>query len=75
MTLIQELFARPTGCPIRSGSQRAKRSVQAGQGMVEYAFILVLIALVVLVMLITTGGQVHNLYSDITTGLKNPAGL
>ena len=41
----------------------------------EYAFILVLIALVVLVMLITTGGQVHNLYSDITTGLKNPAGL
>lgn len=48
---------------------------QAGQGMVEYAFILILIALVVLVMLITTGKQVTNLYSDITTALKNPAGL
>ena len=43
--------------------------------MVEYAFILVLIALVVIVMLITTGGQIHNLYSDITTQLNNPAGL
>ena len=43
--------------------------------MVEYAFILVLIALVVIVMLITTGGQVRNLYSDITYTLHNQAGL
>ncbi len=48
---------------------------QRGQGMVEYAFILVLIALVVIVMLITTGGQVRNLYSDITYTLHNQAGL
>ena len=32
------------------------RRAQGGQGMVEYAFILVLISLVVIVMLITTGG-------------------
>ncbi len=39
--------------------------VQAGQGMVEFALILALVALIVIVALITTGGQVINLYSDI----------
>lgn len=48
---------------------------QRGQGMVEYAFILVLIALVVIVMLITTGGQIKNLFSDITYTLHNQANL
>ena len=38
---------------------------QAGQGMVEYALILALVALIVIVALIATGGQVINLYSDI----------
>ena len=38
---------------------------QKGQGMVEFALILALIALVVIVVLIATGGQVINLYSDI----------
>ncbi|GAC1654930.1 MAG: hypothetical protein NVS9B1_06970 [Candidatus Dormibacteraceae bacterium] len=51
------------------------RDRQSGQGLVEYAFILVLIALVVLVMLITTGGQIRHLYSDITYTLNNQAGL
>lgn len=48
---------------------------QAGQGLVEYAFILVLIALVVIVMLVTTGGQIRNLFSDITYTLNNQARL
>jgi Flp pilus assembly pilin Flp len=48
---------------------------QSGQGMVEYAFILVLISVVVIVMLITTGGQIKNLFSDITYTLNNQAGL
>jgi Flp pilus assembly pilin Flp len=43
--------------------------------MVEYAFILVLIAMVVVVMLVTSGGQVRNLFSDITYTLNNQAGL
>lgn len=50
-------------------------SRQRGQGLVEYAFILVLITLVVVVMLITTGGQIVNMYSDITYTLHNQAGL
>jgi len=69
------LVSRLHGLPLRSELNCALRNRQAGQGMVEYAFILVLIALVVIVMLITTGGQIHNLYSDITTQLNNPAGL
>ena len=48
---------------------------ESGQGMVEYAFILVLIALVVIVMLIMTGSQILNMYSDITYTLHNQAGL
>ena len=40
---------------------------QAGQGMVEYALILALVALIVIVALIATGGQAVNLYSDIIT--------
>ena len=54
---------------------RLTRPRERGQGMVEYAFILVLIALVVVVMLITTGGQIRNIYSDITYTLNNQAGL
>jgi Flp pilus assembly pilin Flp len=48
---------------------------QRGQGLVEYAFILVLIAMVVITMLITTGAQVRNMYSDITYTLHTQAGL
>jgi pilus assembly protein Flp/PilA len=39
---------------------------QSGQGMVEYALILALVALIVIVALIATGGQLINLYSNIT---------
>jgi Flp pilus assembly pilin Flp len=38
---------------------------QAGQGMVEFALILALVALIVIVALIATGGQVINMYSNI----------
>ena len=43
------------------------RRRQKGQGMVEYALILALVALIVIVALIATGGQIMNLYSDIIT--------
>ena len=50
------------------------RQSESGQGMVEYAFILVLVALVVLIMLVSTGRQVINLFSNVTTTLHS-AGL
>jgi len=69
---------RPIWAPcdlLRVGGMGVRNPAEAGQGMVEYAFILVLISLVVIVMLITTGGQVVNMYSDITYTLHNQAGL
>jgi pilus assembly protein Flp/PilA len=44
-------------------------SRQSGQGLVEYALILALVVLVVIIALIATGGQVQNLYSNIVTNM------
>jgi pilus assembly protein Flp/PilA len=44
---------------------------QKGQGMVEYALILALIALIVIIALIATGGQLINVYSNITATMCN----
>jgi pilus assembly protein Flp/PilA len=44
---------------------------EEGQGMVEYALILVLIAIVVIIILIVLGNQVQNVFSDISSGLAN----
>lgn len=43
---------------------------QHGQGMVEYALILVLIAVVVIVILQVVGHQVNNVFSNISNGLS-----
>ncbi len=53
---------------------RLERLLQAftrdeGQGMVEYALILVLIAVVVIVVLIILGNQVQNVFCNISGGL------
>jgi pilus assembly protein Flp/PilA len=40
--------------------------LQAGQGMVEYALILALVALIVVIALVVTGGQLINLFSNIS---------
>jgi pilus assembly protein Flp/PilA len=40
-----------------------------GQGMVEYALILVLIAIVVIVVLQLVGKQVNKVFSNISNGL------
>jgi pilus assembly protein Flp/PilA len=43
---------------------------QGGQGMVEYALILVLIAVVVIVILTQVGQQVNNVFSNISNGIS-----
>ena len=40
-----------------------------GQGLVEYALILVLIAIVVIVILGVLGGQVNNIFSTISSSM------
>jgi pilus assembly protein Flp/PilA len=47
----------------------AALSRDEGQGMVEYALILVLIAVVVIVVLIVLGNQVQNVFCNISGGL------
>jgi pilus assembly protein Flp/PilA len=43
---------------------------EAGQGLVEYALILVLIAIVVIGILTVLGGKVSQVFSSINSGLK-----
>ena len=42
---------------------------EEGQGLVEYALILVLIAVVVIVLLTTLGDQVRSTFSKIVSGM------
>ena len=42
---------------------------QSGQGLVEYALILALVALIVVIALIVTGHQLINLFSNISATL------
>ena len=42
---------------------------EEGQGLVEYALILVLVAVVVIVILVLLGPVIGNVFSDIVEGL------
>ncbi len=42
---------------------------EEGQGLVEYALILVLIAIVVIIILTILGTQVSNIFSRISSGM------
>ncbi|MCJ7668091.1 MAG: pilus assembly protein [Anaerolineae bacterium] len=42
---------------------------EEGQGLVEYALILVLVALIVIAILMVLGPQIGNVFSRITSGL------
>jgi len=48
------------------------RMQRKGQAMVEYAVILVLVAVVVLVALATVGNQVNATFIDVQEALMNP---
>ena len=43
--------------------------LQRGQGMVEYALILVLVSIVVIVILLTMGNQIANVFSNVVAAL------
>jgi len=54
---------------VREACHRAMERDQDGQGMVEYAFILMLVALVLVIVVGTLGKQVKNVFSNVSTGL------
>lgn len=45
------------------------RDEQQGQGLVEYALILVLVAIVVIAILAVLGPRIGNIFSRVTNGL------
>ncbi len=47
---------------------------EKGQGLVEYALIIVLIAIVVIVAVTALGGRVQNVFEEITDGLEGAGG-
>ena len=55
--------------PVLLGRLLRAMTRDEGQGMVEYALILVLIAVVVIVVLIVLGNQVQNVFCNISGGL------
>jgi pilus assembly protein Flp/PilA len=48
-----------------------RASHERGQGLVEYALILVLVSLVVIVILILLGPAIGNVFSNIVQGIGN----
>ena len=46
-------------------------AVQSGQGMVEYGLILILVSIVVIVILLTMGQQLVNLFSNVVVTLSS----
>ena len=49
----------------------SRAAMQSAQGMVEYALIMALIALIVIIALIATGNQLQNVYSNVTATMCN----
>ena len=47
------------------------RSSQSGQGLVEYALVLVLVALVVIAVLMLLGPIIGNVFSTLNNSLSN----
>lgn len=48
------------------------RNQDAGQGLVEYALILVMVAVIIIAILALLGPQIANIFSRVTNGLGGP---
>lgn len=57
------------GRPHADDELNGRAPSEAGQGMVEYALILVLIAIAVIVVISLVGHQVNNVFSNISNAL------
>jgi pilus assembly protein Flp/PilA len=64
--MLSNLYQRLRGLMVRKTELEEN---EKGQGMVEYALILVLIAIVVIVILTVVGHQVNNIFSNISSSL------
>jgi len=53
---------------------RHDRADESGQGMVEYALVLILVAILLILAVQVLGHQTNSLYSNISNGLGTGAG-
>lgn len=77
MTALSPRDAQPCaqpGQPDAPEVSRTDRSDERGQGMIEYAFILVLIAIVLIIALEVLGGQTGNMFSNIANSVGTASG-
>jgi len=58
-----------SGASYPSEDMLKEARLQSGQGMVEYALILVLVSIVVIVVLLTMGNQIANVFSNVVAAL------
>ena len=63
--MLSNLYLR-----LREHVAHVRDDAEEGQGMVEYALILVLIAVVVVIVLQLLGKQVGNAFSNVSSGLS-----
>ena len=63
------LWAKGGVVVVNFSKRRSTKSNQRGQGMVEYALILVLVSIVVIVILLTMGNQIQNVFSNVVAAL------
>ena len=66
--MLSKLYLKLRELAVRK-TELEEKDDEEGQGMVEYALILVLIAIVVIVILTVVGKQVNNVFSNISSGL------
>ena len=57
--------------PVRLQAEGSRPSWEgeSGQGMVEYAFILILVSVVAIVLIISLGSQLNNMFSNIIAAI------
>jgi pilus assembly protein Flp/PilA len=68
ITAALATLARQTAGWLRPADGR--EDGERGQGMVEYALILMLVAIVVIVILQLVGHQTNNVFSNVSNGLN-----
>jgi pilus assembly protein Flp/PilA len=71
MDITRAIAATARGLAGWTRAAHGRDDDERGQGMVEYALILVLIAMVVIVVLQVVGQQVNNVFSNVNNGLAS----
>jgi pilus assembly protein Flp/PilA len=63
--VLQSVLSRGTGSRVLERRRRR----ESGQGLVEYALILIMVSIVAIFILISMGSQLNSMFSDIVSVL------